>query len=246
MKISLIQWNILYKEPIQNIAKFLKQNPTDIICLQELTIGFEEQNKIDAPKYIANELGYNYHFSEMPVTSPEGEKGILANGIFSRFEIVNKFIEILQKPGGSGHPSDETRTYVEVKLKNGSELFSVGTVHLSYNGWFINNAKKQKESNNLIKIIKQKKHKYILCGDFNSRPNSYTIRNIKKYLRHAGPAMSEETWTTKPFRIGNFAEDKLNWRLDYVFATPDIKVTKAEVLKTDYSDHLPVRVEFEV
>lgn len=247
MKLSLIQWNILYSEPIANIASFLKQNPGDIICLQELTINSPLQDNIDTPKFIAKELGYNYHHCEMPIHNPQSAPNVmLSNGIFCKSKVVSKQTKVLQKAGTSGLASDEDRLYIEVLISVGGKELKIGTTHLSYNGWFINNAKKQRESNNLIDIVKRKNQNYILSGDLNSRPNSYTIKNIKKHLKHAGPPTDQNTWTTKPFRIGNFAETELKWRLDYVFATPDVKILKSEIVKTEFSDHLPIRIEFEI
>jgi len=36
MKIKLLQWNILYKENIDNIISELKRIDADIVCVQEL------------------------------------------------------------------------------------------------------------------------------------------------------------------------------------------------------------------
>ena len=55
--------------------------------------------------------------------------------------------------------------------------------------------------------------------------------------------MTQATWTTKPFDYGGFAETELRWRLDYAFATPDLEITSAKIVETEYSDHLPILVE---
>ncbi len=89
MKLSILQWNVWYKEVIYNIAKFLKQNPADIVCLQELTINAPDQTEHHTPSYIAAELGFNYHCKELPIESTDGKKMMLANGIFSRFPIIH-------------------------------------------------------------------------------------------------------------------------------------------------------------
>ena len=69
------------------------------------------------------------------------------------------------------------------------------------------------------------------------------MQEIQKYLKNAGPDPSEKTWTTKPFSYKGFEASTLDWRLDYCFVTPDLQITSAEVVKTSYSDHLPILLE---
>ena len=61
-----------------------------------------------------------------------------------------------------------------------------------------------------------------------------------------GPDYHEKTWTTKPFSYNGFSENSLNWRLDFVFGTKDIKVISSEIIKTDLSDHLPILIKIEI
>ena len=42
-----------------------------------------------------------------------------------------------------------------------------------------------------------------------------------------------------------FEEKELRWRLDYVFASKNIKVLSSQIIPTEWSDHLPVLVECE-
>ena len=48
------------------------------------------------------------------------------------------------------------------------------------------------------------------------------------------------------FDYKDFKETKLRWRLDYVFASKDIRVIRSKIIKTKFSDHLPILVEFEM
>ena len=85
-----------------------------------------------------------------------------------------------------------------------------------------------------------------MSGDFNVTENSNLIKNLAHHLQNAGPDYSHKTWTTKPFSYLGFETDKLNYRLDYVFATPDINIVSAKILNTEYSDHLPILIEFKI
>lgn len=57
-----------------------------------------------------------------------------------------------------------------------------------------------------------------------------------------GQNYDQKSWTTKPFSYNGFEADSLDWRLDYVFGSKDIKVESSEMLNTQFSDHLPIVV----
>lgn len=234
--LTILQWNIWYKEDIRNIAAFLKAHPADIICLQELTRGYQKVES-DTIAYIAKVLGYDYHFQEMPGESSWTQ----ANAIFSKFPIVAKRSEWINEPTGAGGYDDEYRCYIEVNVDvNGKEL-TIGTTHMSYTHGFQPTARKTGEAERLAKLLSRHKRNFIFTGDLNAAPDSPTVRSISKILRNASPTAAQNTWTTKPFSYDGFEETELSWQLDYVFTTDDIRIINTEVLKTEFSDHLPVR-----
>jgi len=123
----------------------------------------------------------------------------------------------------------------------------VGTTHLSYIHAFGMSEEKKVEVDKLIDILKTKSNNYIFTADLNSQPDSYTVEEISKYLKNAGPDYSQNSWATKPFNDGQgFIETGLNWRLDYVFHTNDLKVISSNIIPTSFSDHLPLLVEFDI
>lgn len=243
MKISVLQWNIWYQEDIANIASFIKANKADVICLQELTLNYVGQTVIDTPKYIAEQLGYNYYCKELPIESTDGVTMMLANGIFSRFSITNKRYAWINQPKDGGGYSDEYRAYVEVELDVEGDKVWIGTTHMSYTHGFEDTPQKKQETDLLLSELAKHETKFIFMGDLNAPQGSYTINSIDKLIENTGPDTQQKTWTTKPFSYNGFEETELNWRLDYVYKTRDIKTTSAKILATDYSDHLPVFAE---
>lgn len=240
---SLLQWNIWYKEDIKNIVSFLKEHPTDIICLQELIINHPVQSIENTPAFVAEQLGYHYYHKEIPLRDVDGKLIKIANGIFSRFPITDSHFVWINETKGDGGYDDEYRAYVEVTLNIDGTPYYIGTTHMSYTHRFEPTPNKQRETDALIKELRKHNRNFIFTGDLNATPGSYTITSVSNVLQNAGPDFSEKTWTTKPFSYNGFEETKLNWRLDYVFTTPDVNVALSQILKTDYSDHLPVRVE---
>lgn len=242
-KLNILQWNIWYLEDIKNIAQFLSENKADIICLQELTINFDKQDHIHTPNYIAEQLGYHIYFQEISFADKEMK---LANAVFSKYPITNTRTVWVNEEQGSGNYDDENRAYVEATLDIKGEELTIGTVHMSYTHKFEPSERKLAETKKLFEAIEQNKKRFVLTGDLNAVPGSQVLTAIEQVLTNCGPEYSENTWTTKPFSYGGFEANTLDWRLDYVFATNDMKISKAQVLSTEYSDHLPVLVEIEL
>jgi len=232
----VLQWNIWYKEDIRDIANFLLANPADIVCLQELTI--QDMPEIGhTPDYIAKRLGYQHFYKEIDLG--EGKINI-ANGIFSRYPIIDTNWQWINEPTGTGHYDDEHRAYVEVTIEVQGKKLTVATTHMSYTNAFESTPRKEQEADRLSAILEKKQQNFVFTGDLNSAPDSSTIGKISSILDNAGPIFTKNTWTTKPFSYDGFKENELNWRLDYIFISNDIKSVSAEIIKTNYSDHLPV------
>ncbi len=239
MIIKFLQWNVWYKEKIENIVKTISVINPDIFCLQELTVDSAYNPKINTPKYLAEKLKVNFYFKEANKT-----QWASGNGIFSQFPITHTNCVYIQQSLNAGNDySQEGRVYIEAEINLGRDRLLVGTTHASYTHRFIVTKQKKTEIDKLLKGLKKHKSKFVFSGDLNSRAYSYTIKRISKILKNSGPPLSQNTWTTKPFDYKGFYEDKLNWRLDYVFATKDIKIESSKIITTQYSDHLPILVE---
>lgn len=247
MRIKILQWNILYYEDVNKIISVIKKANPDIVCLQEATKGSKWNRGINVAHKIASKFGFSFYFPLIQKFIKEYSTGWLGNCILSKFPIqVQKNIILQNGIRNSKDFSKQTRGYIEIKVKHNDGELTVGAAHLSYSHRFIHTKERKKETSKLIKVLKTKKNRFIFMGDLNAMPNSYTIKQIRRYLTNCGPDFSQKTWTTKLFQHQNFKTSKLNWRLDYVFATKDIKVKSAKVIKTKVSDHLPILVEIEI
>jgi len=198
---------------------------------------------------LAENLNF-YHAFSPAQKYPEGNTS--GNGILSKFPIKNIINHILQEEANltedySKEVVIEGKTCIsaEITLPENKKL-TVCTTHFNFSPFFKDNPQKTKETNNLTKFLKTKKSPLIFTGDLNSSPDSIAIKELQKILNHAGPNFSEKTWTTKPFNFRGFIEDKLNWRLDYIFTSKDIKVNNSSIVNTKFSDHLPIIAEIEL
>lgn len=242
-RLRVLQWNILYQEPIDNVVALIREINPDVVCLQELARANRFNLGIkDTAQYVKEALGYQAfiapagQWTGMGGTEP-GDVLTFQNGIFSRFPL-SKMRKV--RLGESG------RMYLEAAVTAGNSEVIIGTTHLSYSPRFEITEDKSREVRVLIKAVQaEPSDRFVLTGDLNAVPGSYTITELERYLKHCGPVYQENTWTTKPFSHDGFTADTLDWRLDYVFARPGIHCTSAAIIETAYSDHLPILAEFE-
>lgn len=247
MTITVLQWNVWYKEDIHLVVGYLRDHPADILCLQELTINAHGQTEAHTPSFVAAQLGMHSHFQEIPLIAGDGSTYTLVNGIFTKFPIAATHFTWINQPTGSGGTDDGYRAYVEVKLvlPDSSEL-SVGTTQCSFTNDFAMTPRRQTENQTLLQVVNRHTTRYILAADLNATPASELVDSMGLALTNAGPNLLDPTWTTKPFNAPGFMANTLSWRLDYIFTTPDIATKSAEILPTVYSDHLPIMAVLEV
>jgi endonuclease/exonuclease/phosphatase family metal-dependent hydrolase len=245
MHSTILQWNIWYKEKIENIVRLIQELNPDIVCLQELSINGTYNDVHNTADYVKGELQYHMYFE---VAQKLHHNDAIGNGIFSRYPIRSTKKHFLQKPS-SKPPQDfshEGRVYIEAEIQIDDTILTVGTTHLSYTPEFRTTEAKKKESDILVELLKDKSDAFIFTGDLNAPVGSYTLSEISKYFTNLGPDLTENTWSTKKFDYLGFKTNKLHWRLDHVLGTKDIKVISSKIIKTEYSDHLPILTEIEL
>ena len=237
MNIKLLQWNIWFKENIDNVINDLKQINADIVCIQELCMQKDDNSNVEKIKQL-----YPYVYYQIADVFSDGL--IQGNAILSKYEIINEKSYFVQKPSEDKNDySKEGRIYLEVDIKIENRILKVGTTHLSYTDKFVETKSKDNEVNELINIIKKNKNNYIFMGDLNTAKNSKYVNYIKEHLVYYD---TDNTWTTKPFSYNGFEETELNWKLDYLFSSKDLTIDNIKLYKTNISDHLPITAEIEL
>jgi endonuclease/exonuclease/phosphatase family metal-dependent hydrolase len=245
--VKIMQWSIWFHENYQNIIQFIKKVNPDIVCAQELTINYNGNPDVNVAEEIAKACDYKYFFHPTTIYDTEGKPGSIGNGIFSRFPIVaSKHVYVQKADPNIRSYETEDRTYVEAVLDVSGKKLKIGTVHLSYSAAFTMTEKRLEEADCLYEAVQGNHERFILTGDMNAKPGSPIIKKLEEMFMHADPNTDRPTWTTKPFSYQGFEADKLDWRLDYIFATEDINVVSNKILETPYSDHLPILSEISI
>jgi len=95
------------------------------------------------------------------------------------------------------------------------------------------------QSDNILRFIKKLSNSYVLCGDFNLRPDTVSLKKfevsgMRNLIAENGITSTRSSHYTKPERFA-----------DYTFVSDGIKVNDFKVLPDEISDHLAMYLDFE-
>ncbi|MEP6683916.1 MAG: exodeoxyribonuclease III [Parafilimonas sp.] len=234
---------------------WLKTDPADVICLQEIKALKENINHQQI-----TDLGYfDYWYSAQ-------KKGYSGVAVFSKIKPVNIVY-------GTGHKvsDDEGRVlqldFGDVRLINA--YFPSGTtgeIRQTFKYEWLD------EFFNYLEKLKQIQPRLILCGDYNIAHKEIDIHNPKSNIKTSGFLPGERAWMDKLFsngwvdafrflkpephlyswwsrRFPNVRAENKGWRIDYINVTEPLKnnLKDAEILPDiNHSDHCPVYLEIDI
>lgn len=229
-----------------NVVK--QQNP-DIVCFQEFYTRFK--GPYDTVDSLMKLLDTKYYFFQ-PTNKSRSEAIGLA--IFSKYPIQNSGKIIFEK--GSGNES----IYVDLKVKEKElRVYNVHFQSISFVKEDYNYIDKVKEmdaemgsSKRIFRMLRyafqkrsaqvdlMKTHMqtcttpYLVAGDFNDTPASYTVTKMTDSLNNA--------FTQQGKGLGRTYNGKFpNFQIDYIATTKDIEVVNYHIVEAKLSDHFPVR-----
>lgn len=235
-KIKVLTYNIHHCNPpskpdfidISAIAKVIRSSSADLVALQEVDVHTGRSGKsINEAEELAKAAGMHYYF----VKTIDYDGGAYGIAILSKFPIVDSAsYQLPMKAGISGEPRG--LAVVTVQLKKGKQI-KLACTHLDL--------KKENAYLQAVKIkelFAQEEIPSILCGDFNSRPESEALAELLQSFSNSDPSHAFTIPTTKPNRT-----------IDYLlYRQPTQLAVKAHrVIEERYaSDHLPVVATFAV
>ncbi|OFX68909.1 MAG: hypothetical protein A2X12_05195 [Bacteroidetes bacterium GWE2_29_8] len=238
------------------ILDFIKNEKPDIICLQEYYSN--NLDWFDNSKSIKNNLNIKYYKASFTKYIPKKKfKKEIGLAIFSRHPIIgfkildidttrNKkmmYCDILYK-------SDTIRIFnvhlesirfgkedymfiEEINDKTNNANYQVGIANI-YQKLKRGFTLRTPQVNILTKYINNTKTPYIVCGDFNDTPTSYTYHQIAKNNKDAFVESGEGIAQTY---IGKFP----SFKIDHIIYSNAIKSYNFKIHKDIYlSDHFPI------
>jgi endonuclease/exonuclease/phosphatase family metal-dependent hydrolase len=121
---------------------------------------------------------------------------------------------------------------VKSDINTGKDVSSSKRIMRKLKNAFI---KRSKEVQVLKNAINQTQLPVILMGDFNDTPASYCVNTIGKDLKNS--------FQEKGSGLGiTYNGDAPNFQIDYVFTSPSFKIDGYKIIKKEFSDHYPIRV----
>ncbi len=226
----------------------IKEQNADVLCMQEFFTSTDTTyyNNLD---HILKEIGFPYYFYSW---SNDGDKQWFGNIIFSRFPIVDS--------GKFYFPNSRyPESLLHIDLKVNDDTVRVYTTHLESVKFkkkdyqTIENIKDEQkdiaaskgifsklrrglsfrwqQANIVRDSIAKSPHPFILTGDFNDVPNSYTYFTIR------GEEL-QDAFLQKGFGVGRtFNEISPTLRIDYILSTKDFEITQFNRIIKNLSDH---------
>lgn len=212
------------KGTIDGIGDFIKEVDPDIVGLIEVDSGSIRSHRSNQAEVIANKLGHYNTFR-----TKYGEKSMLnrlpmvgkqCNAFLSRDSIRNTHF----------HYFDHglKRLVIELEL----DRLNLFLVHLSLSFRI-----RHHQLTHLYRIVKEARRPVMVAGDFNVL---WGEKEMHLFLEATGLLRAGDE------HVPTFPSWAPTRSLDFVLHSPDIRVTRYEVLKITLSDHLPVVCDFEL
>jgi endonuclease/exonuclease/phosphatase family metal-dependent hydrolase len=252
---KLITLNTMGGRIREPLIEFLVRHAsdTDIFCLQEL---FDtNQEEIDARHPGAN-IDASI-FRKISDTLPdfrgtfaehEDDPHRMSSGVFIKRTTPAQEVEdfVVYKPSvpvETGHAVISSRKLQHVRIQTAEGGCSI----INYHGLWVNGPKtdtpeRLEQSRYIMKFISEISGPKIVCGDFNILPDTESMAILEKGMRNLIKEFDVASTRTPLYRHYDNPEES-NFA-DYILVSPDVKVTRFEVLPDVVSDHAPVLLEF--
>lgn len=234
MKIKIMSFNVLHCELYKKnridfdaFAQAIADSTADVIGLNEVRgLGKREDYQAQA-KILAEKLGFHYYFAKAIDVGGENPYG---NALLSRYPIKNAQTVMIPDPILRIGGGFETRCLLKAEVDAGEGL-TVLVTHFGLN---------DSEQKNAVKTVvaNLQTEKCILMGDFNVTPEDKILLPLRKKLNDAAKVFSE--------RLCSFPSDAPDRKIDYIFASKDLRILSADIPPLVVSDHRPHLAEIEI
>lgn len=219
--------NFLTKQiDFPGLAAVIRDFDADVVGLNEMRMAGEHPEYTDQVPELARLAGYPYWYfaKALDVRGPNP----YGNAILSRYPIL--FAETVPVPDPADKTEGrwfETRCLLHAKLDvpGGLDVF---IIHFGLN---------HSEQVNAVEtvIANLTDSRAVLMGDFNVSPEDPVLKPIRQRLFDTAEHFSQP--------LLSYPSDKPNVKIDYIFHTPDLTSTFADIPERLNSDHRPYIVK---
>lgn len=268
--IKLLCLNVsLFDDNNAKLEKFLKEEKSDIICLQEVTRKVDESshdafiskkiidsatsqlsNEFYAPNWSLKDFWQeNFHGKEL-FEHDFGGVVEFGNYVRSKYKIVQakdifvqgSFAYITDWDTFAAHPGEEQRNVQIVDVQIGKQMLRILNYHGIWSKDKKGTSRTEAASKFLLELVSEVTYPTVLCGDFNLFPDTKSIQMLKE--KFVSLVDKYKITHTRP-QYNELSSSKRNV-VDYMFVTKDIAVDSFTVIDSDVSDHFPLLLEFHI
>jgi endonuclease/exonuclease/phosphatase family metal-dependent hydrolase len=237
--ITLNIWGGHLRDPLLDFIG--SHRDIDIFCLQEVYHNASKKISNDDKKVHLN------IFSDLKALLPEHHAlfcpAIDNYGIamFLRKDIdliTDGILDIYHNPHHPGSGPSHSRTLQWLKCLIDSQAYCILNVHGLWNGKGKADCPERiLQSQKIREFLTTVESPKILCGDFNLRPDTESIKILEEGMNNLIQMYKVDTTRTRHYG----KEEKF---ADYIFTSPEIVVNRFEVLNDEVSDHAPLLLDF--
>jgi len=226
------------------LLEFIKSHQEiDIFCLQE--VYHNAKNRVsDEDRYVNLNI-----FSELHSLLPNHYAFFkpVVNNSYGIGMFVKKEIDVLQEgeiniynnPNYRGIGPTHSRNLQWLQCRFINKIYTIMNVHGLWNGMGKTDSPERiMQSCNITKFMDSINTPKILCGDFNLRPDTESIKIIANGMNNL-----IQTYNITSTRTSLYPKQEKF--ADYVLTSYDVDIKNFELLKHEVSDHSPVLLEFD-
>ncbi len=236
MNIKVLSWNIWGGQHLPEILELIEREKPDVIGLQEVIEDFDGTN--NTAKTIAEKLGYEWFFYPTYEVDTgrlyhllEPRMVRMGNAILSKLPITKTDVHQLSEEKG--------RFAVEAIIRAGGRDLHFYSTHLKHTHQEPSELQDE-QAKSLVKLMPVENA--VLMGDFNATPESGCLAIINGGTMKNTDTELKPTWSVYPEGCPICKPQKLDTRLDYIFASKDLRTDSFTVYDSKGSDHLPISV----
>jgi endonuclease/exonuclease/phosphatase family metal-dependent hydrolase len=223
---------------LARVAELIRQTAADVVLLQEVDRGTTRSGIVDQPEVLSRLTGFRMAFGRS-LMYQGGDYGI---AVLSRWPITSQRtvplpVDPPQERSGSSH---EPRVALQANIASPVGKVTVINTHIDASR---DDRWRRQEIATVLAVADSSTGILLLGGDLNSTPESA----IQQAVRSRG---LRDAWTVcgavRDSAGFTYPADSGVKRIDYLYFRPEVSCSRAEVIRTQASDHRPLVVDVRV
>ncbi|MGM9954481.1 MAG: endonuclease/exonuclease/phosphatase family protein [Peribacillus sp.] len=211
---------------LERVADTIEGEHSEIVGLQEVDNRWSERSQFeDQTKWLAEHLDMQFAYAAnldlIPLNHGKHRRQY-GTAILSKYPIIHAQNHILTKVGIA-----EERGLLEAKINVKGNQLTVYNSHLA-----LTPEERQTQVDEVIAISRHTKGPKVIVGDLNATPESKEIQKLSSSF-HDAFANLNDAYTY-------YSADGTPKRIDYIFASKNVKISNPKIISTLASDHLPL------